>query len=205
MQSTSGREVARVDSVESGLVTDAVFFATADELREWFVANAATASELVVGFHRVGSGLASITWPEAVDEALCVGWIDSVRRRIDETSYSNRFTPRRVGSTWSAINIKRVGELRDAGRMQPRGIAAFEARDAARSAIYAYERPLAALDHERRGGRARAGTSRADVVQREAIISGGPRLLVVSGDPGRVRVVSRRSSRTPRPAGPSVR
>jgi uncharacterized protein YdeI (YjbR/CyaY-like superfamily) len=106
----------------------ATFFATQAEFRAWLVANHATAPELVVGFYKVGSGRPSITWRQAVDEALCAGWIDSIRRRIDESSYANRFTPRRRGSAWSAINIARVEELRAAGLMLPAGIAAFEAR-----------------------------------------------------------------------------
>jgi uncharacterized protein YdeI (YjbR/CyaY-like superfamily) len=122
------------------------FFATPDAFRAWLAAHHDTADELIVGFHKVASGRASITWPQAVDEALCFGWIDSVRRSLDETSYTNRFTPRRKGSNWSAINIKRVGELLEAGLMHPSGIAAFEAREAAKSAIYSYERPVAALD-----------------------------------------------------------
>ena len=122
------------------------FFANADGFRRWLLANHATASELVVGFHKVGSGLPSITWRQAVDQALCFGWIDGVRHGLDQTSYTNRFTPRRRGSNWSAINIKRVGELREAGLMHPAGIAAFEARDASKSAVYPNEGPPAAFD-----------------------------------------------------------
>jgi uncharacterized protein YdeI (YjbR/CyaY-like superfamily) len=105
-----------------------VFFETPAEFGAWLAANAATASELVVGYRRKGSGLPSITWPESVDEALCVGWIDGVRRSLDETSYTIRFTPRRRGSKWSAVNIRRVEALLAEGRMTPAGIAAFEAR-----------------------------------------------------------------------------
>jgi uncharacterized protein YdeI (YjbR/CyaY-like superfamily) len=125
-----------------------IFFATPEAFRAWLAANHDSADELIVGFHKVGSGRASIIWPEAVDQALCFGWIDSVRRSLDETSYTNRFTPRRKGSNWSAINIKRVGELLEAGLMHPSGIAAFEARDASKSGIYSYERPVDALDDE---------------------------------------------------------
>jgi uncharacterized protein YdeI (YjbR/CyaY-like superfamily) len=116
-----------------------LFFATPNELRAWFDAHHETADELVLGFYKVGSGRPSVTWPEAVDEALCVGWIDGVRRRLDDVSYTNRFTPRRPRSNWSAINIKRVGELIAEGRMRPAGLAAFEARTDDRSAIYSYE------------------------------------------------------------------
>jgi uncharacterized protein YdeI (YjbR/CyaY-like superfamily) len=117
------------------------FFATPADLRRWFAKNAATEAELLVGFHRKGSGKPSITWPESVDEALCVGWIDGVRRSIDETSYTIRFTPRRPGSMWSAINIAKVKELTDAGRMKPAGLAVFAARRDERAG-YTYEQLL---------------------------------------------------------------
>lgn len=115
------------------------FFATPEEFRAWFAANAAASTELLVGFYKKGSGLPSITWPEAVDEALCVGWIDGVRRSRDETSYTIRFTPRKPRSIWSTVNIARVAALTAEGRMRPAGLAAFEARAAERSAIYSYE------------------------------------------------------------------
>ena len=120
------------------------FFATPEELRAWLHANHATEPELWVGFHKVGSGRPSITWPQSVDEALCVGWIDGVRKRIDEHSYVIRFTPRKPGSIWSAVNIKRMGELQAEGRVLPAGAAAFERRRDDKSAIYAYERRHAA-------------------------------------------------------------
>lgn len=121
------------------------FFATPAEVRAWLQRNHKTSDELVVGFYKKASGIPSVTWPEAVDEALCLGWIDGVRRSIDETRYSNRFTPRRPRSNWSAINVKRVKELIELGRMTPAGLAAFEARN--RTAIYSYEqRKSAALD-----------------------------------------------------------
>jgi uncharacterized protein YdeI (YjbR/CyaY-like superfamily) len=115
------------------------FFETAAELRRWFRANAATADELWVGFFKKDSGRPSITWPESVDEALCVGWIDGIRKRIDEVSYKIRFTPRRKGSIWSAVNIKRVEALAADKRMRPAGLNAFEMRTANRSGIYSYE------------------------------------------------------------------
>jgi uncharacterized protein YdeI (YjbR/CyaY-like superfamily) len=116
------------------------FFATPADFRAWLDANHADRDELIVGFHKKRSGRPSITWPEAVDEALCFGWIDGVRRSIDGDSYSNRFTPRRPRSNWSAINIRRVGELIEEGRMAPAGLAAFERRDEARSGVYSFER-----------------------------------------------------------------
>lgn len=118
---------------------EARFFATPQELRAWLEAHHAEAGELLVGFYKKGSGRPSITWPESVDEALCFGWIDGIRRRIDDESYSIRFTPRRARSIWSVVNIKRAGELIADGRMTPAGLAAFEARDEDRSAIYSYE------------------------------------------------------------------
>ncbi len=115
------------------------FFPSPGELRGWFARHHATEPELLVGFYKRGSGEPSITWPESVDEALCVGWIDGVRRRLDERRYTIRFTPRRKGSIWSAVNIARVAVLTAEGRMQPAGLAAFAARTEARSKIYSYE------------------------------------------------------------------
>ncbi|RZU02145.1 YdeI/OmpD-associated family protein [Rivibacter subsaxonicus] len=115
------------------------FFATAAAFRAWLARNAGSATELVVGFHKVGSGQPSMSWPESVDEALCVGWIDGVRKRIDEQRYQIRFTPRKPGSTWSAINIARVAALEAEGRMQAAGLAAFARRVEHKSRTYAYE------------------------------------------------------------------
>jgi uncharacterized protein YdeI (YjbR/CyaY-like superfamily) len=125
------------------------FFATPDDFRAWLQAHHETETELLVGFHKKGSGRPSITWPESVDQALCFGWIDGVRRRIDDASYSIRFTPRKARSTWSAVNVKRVGELTAEGLMRPPGLAAFERRSDDKTAIYAYEqRTAATLDPE---------------------------------------------------------
>jgi uncharacterized protein YdeI (YjbR/CyaY-like superfamily) len=124
---------------------DIVFFSTPAELRKWFAANHATATELWVGFYKRASGTASITWPESVDEALCVGWIDGIRKRIDERSYKIRFTPRRSRSIWSAVNIRRVQFLIEQDRMTPGGLKAFAARQENRSGIYAYEQRPADL------------------------------------------------------------
>ena len=116
------------------------FFPTAADFRAWLHANHARATELVVGFHRKGSGRPSITWPESVDEALCYGWIDGVRRSLDEHSYTIRFTPRQASSTWSNVNIAKVEALLAAGKMMPAGLAAWQRRDPARSGIYSFER-----------------------------------------------------------------
>jgi uncharacterized protein YdeI (YjbR/CyaY-like superfamily) len=118
---------------------DATFFETPAEFRQWLQANHSDAAELWVGYYKKGSGRLSITWPESVDEALCFGWIDGIRKSIDEISYTIRFTPRRSGSIWSAVNIRRAGELIDQGRMAPEGLKAFEARQENRSGVYSYE------------------------------------------------------------------
>ncbi len=115
------------------------FFATSADWRDWLEKHHDQAKELLVGFYKKDSGQPSITWPESVDVALCFGWIDGVRRGIDEVSYSIRFTPRKARSTWSAVNIRRAGELAREGRMHPFGMKAFEARQDDRSGIYAYE------------------------------------------------------------------
>ena len=122
-----------------------VFFATPADLRAWFAQHGPTATELLLGFRKVGSGRPSVTWPESVDEALCVGWIDGVRRRVDDTAYTIRFTPRRAGSIWSAVNVGRVAALRAGGRLRPAGEAAFAARREERSSVYAYENGPAEL------------------------------------------------------------
>ncbi len=116
-----------------------VYFAAPAAFRAWLPAHHADASELLVGFHKRESGRPSLTWPESVDEALCFGWIDGVRRRIDDASYSIRFTPRRSGSVWSAVNIAKVAQLEQEGRMTDAGRAAFARRRENRSGIYAYE------------------------------------------------------------------
>jgi uncharacterized protein YdeI (YjbR/CyaY-like superfamily) len=120
------------------------FFATPAAFRAWLDAHHDRESELVVGFSKKGSGKPSISWPESVDEALCYGWIDGVRRSLGEESYTIRFTPRRASSIWSNVNIAKVQALLAAGRMMPAGIAAWERRDPARSGIYAFEREEAA-------------------------------------------------------------
>jgi uncharacterized protein YdeI (YjbR/CyaY-like superfamily) len=124
------------------------FFAAPADFRKWLAKNHASATELLVGFYKKDSGKPSITWPESVDEALCFGWIDGVRRRIDDVSYSIRFTPRKKISTWSAINIARVAELTKLGRMKPAGLRAFEHRREEKSAIYAYENEVRTLSAE---------------------------------------------------------
>lgn len=124
-----------------------VFFGMPAAFRAWLEKRHATSSELWVGFHRRASGRPSITWPESVDEALCVGWIDGIRKSIDELSYMIRFTPRKRTSTWSEVNIGRVKELTQQTRMKPAGLKAFEERTEAKSGRYSYEqRKNASLD-----------------------------------------------------------
>ncbi len=99
----------------------------------------ATEDELLVGYYKKGPGMPSMTWPESVDQALCFGWIDGVRKSLDDLSYSIRFTPRRPGSIWSNVNIKRAQVMIEQGQMQPAGLKAFEARRESESGLYSYE------------------------------------------------------------------
>jgi len=123
------------------------FFATPEKLREWLTRHHRSARELWVGYYKKASGTRSVTWPESVDQALCFGWIDGIRKSIDEASYMNRFTPRTPRSVWSAVNIARAKELIALGVMTPAGLEAFERRSSDRSAIYSYEqRRTASLD-----------------------------------------------------------
>ncbi|HEV2530889.1 YdeI/OmpD-associated family protein [Phenylobacterium sp.] len=122
-----------------------VFFATPADWRAWLADHHASAAELSVGFQKVGSGKPSINWPQSVDEALCFGWIDGVRHRIDDEAYRIRFTPRKPGSVWSRVNLKRFAELKDQGRVAPAGQAAFDAR---RASTYSYESQAGELTPE---------------------------------------------------------
>ncbi|HEY4742223.1 MAG: YdeI/OmpD-associated family protein [Candidatus Acidiferrales bacterium] len=131
-----GLELRRDDSA---MPMKAKFFATPAELRDWLEEAHLREQELWVGFYKKSSGKPSITWPEAVDALLCFGWIDGVRKSLDEISYTIRVTPRKTKSTWSAINIRRAAELSKLGLMKPAGVKAFEARTDDNSAIYSYE------------------------------------------------------------------
>ena len=115
------------------------FFSTPAKLRAWLAKNGETKDELLVGFYKKATGKPSITWPESVDEALCFGWIDGIRRRIDDASYSIRFTPRRPNSNWSARNIERVKVLTKTNRMEPLGVRAYSRMSENKSSRYAYE------------------------------------------------------------------
>jgi uncharacterized protein YdeI (YjbR/CyaY-like superfamily) len=128
-----------VTSAASEAAMEPTFFETTDDFRAWLDKNHASATFLLVGFYKKGTGRPSISWPESVDVALCYGWIDGVRRGIDAESYTIRFTPRKRGSVWSSVNVRKVRALTEEGRMQPAGLAAFEARKEDRSGIYSHE------------------------------------------------------------------
>lgn len=125
-------------------MSEPVFFESPAAFRAWLQDHAAHAPELLVGFHKVGTGRPSMSWSESVDQALCFGWIDGVRKRIDDDTYTIRFTPRRPTSIWSAVNIAKVEQLRQQGLMTPAGEAAFALRSEKRSAVYGHERPVPA-------------------------------------------------------------
>jgi len=125
---------------------DVTFFETPATMRAWLKEHHRTASEVWVGFYKKGSGRPSITWPESVDEALCFGWIDGIRKRVDDVSYTIRFTPRKPRSIWSAVNVARAEELIQLGRMTRAGLGAFEAREENRTGQYSYEQRRDRLD-----------------------------------------------------------
>jgi uncharacterized protein YdeI (YjbR/CyaY-like superfamily) len=122
------------------------FFRTAEDLRAWFEKHHDTADELWVGLYRTSSGKPSVTWPEVVEQALCFGWIDGIRKGINEESYMNRLTPRRAGSNWSLRNINTVKDLKRRRLMTPAGLKAFEARQEKQSGVYSYEQAARGLD-----------------------------------------------------------
>ena len=124
----------------------AVFFKTAAEFRRWLAAHHATDRELLVGFYKKASGRPGISYKEAVDEALCFGWIDGIKKRVDDQRYTHRFTPRTAGSTWSLINAARVKELIALDRMAAPGLEAFERRDPKKTGIYSFEQRPSTLD-----------------------------------------------------------
>lgn len=122
-----------------------IFFATQDEFREWLELNHNRETELLVGYYKVGSNKPSMTWSQSVDQALCFGWIDGIRRSIDEESYCIRFTPRKKTSIWSDINIKKVEELTQKGLMKPPGLVAFSHRKEHLTTVYSYMKNPAEL------------------------------------------------------------
>jgi len=120
------------------------FFATPAAFRAWLEQHHERETELLVGFYKRDSGKPSMTWPESVDEALCFGWIDGVRRSLGDEAYSIRFTPRKPRSIWSAVNVAKIEALRKAGKLHPNGLKAYEARTPERTAVYSFERKTAA-------------------------------------------------------------
>jgi uncharacterized protein YdeI (YjbR/CyaY-like superfamily) len=128
--------------------TEVVIFADAAALRAWLTEHHDTETELWVGLYKKGVPKQSVSYHEAVEEALCFGWIDGIARRVDDEVRAQRFTPRRRTSSWSAVNIAKVAELTEAGRMHPAGLAAFEGRDRRKDASYSYERAASALPPE---------------------------------------------------------
>jgi len=123
-----------------------VFFPTQKDMRKWFERNHKKEKELFAGYYKVSSGKPSITWSQSVDEALCFGWIDGIRRSVDEESYCIRFTPRKPKSNWSAINIKKVEELIKLDLMKPDGLALYNLREEKKSKVYSYENRAIAFD-----------------------------------------------------------
>lgn len=123
-------------------------FENAEALRKWFAENAETEKELLLVYYKVRTGTPSVTWPESVDEALAVGWVDGVTRRIDDERYMVRFTPRRPGSVWSKVNLAKVEKLRAEGRMTPAGELALANIDPRKVGIYSFENPPAELSSE---------------------------------------------------------
>ncbi len=122
------------------------YFRTAAEFRQWLAGHHGTDRELLVGFYKKGSGLPGITYKEAVDEALCFGWIDGIKKRVDEARYTHRFTPRKGGSIWSVVNTRRVGELIAMKRMARPGLEVFESRDPEKTRLYSFENRPKAFD-----------------------------------------------------------
>jgi uncharacterized protein YdeI (YjbR/CyaY-like superfamily) len=130
----------------AGTESDPIFFRNPAEYRKWLEKNHSTAKELWIGYYKKATGKPSLTWEQTVDESLCFGWIDGIRKSIDEESFKQRVTPRRPTSVWSQINIRKIGELSKAGLMQPAGLAAFEKRDSKRT--YSYESFAAPLGRD---------------------------------------------------------
>lgn len=124
------------------------FFSSSAELRKWLEKNHADASEIWIGFYRKDSAKGGITYHEALDEALCFGWIDGIRKKLDDVSFTNRFTPRKPKSIWSNVNVAHVERLTREGKMRPAGMAAFDAKSASRTGIYTFERDHAELEPE---------------------------------------------------------
>ncbi|MCW5808922.1 MAG: YdeI/OmpD-associated family protein [Deltaproteobacteria bacterium] len=137
------------------------FFADGAAFRAWLAAHHATATELLVGYYKKGTGVPSMTWPESVDQALCYGWIDGVRRSAGDDAYTIRFTPRKARSIWSAKNVARIAELEAAGLLAPAGAAALALRTPERTGVYSFERAAAAVLSPAQEARLRANAKAA--------------------------------------------
>jgi uncharacterized protein YdeI (YjbR/CyaY-like superfamily) len=124
------------------------FFKSGTDFRRWLEKNHSSADELWVGFYRKDSGKGGITYAQALDEALCYGWIDGIRKKLDDISFTTRFTPRKPNSIWSNVNVAHVSRLTQEGRMMPPGIAAYERKTDARTGVYSFERETASLHPE---------------------------------------------------------
>jgi uncharacterized protein YdeI (YjbR/CyaY-like superfamily) len=138
---------------------EAIFFQSPAELRDWLEANHQSSDELFVGAWKKSTGRPSCTWEQIVEEALCFGWIDGIRRSVPDDGWVIRLTPRRKGSNWSAVNVAKVAELRAAGRMRPAGEAAFALRRDDRTGVYSFERDEPRFDPDQEArfrGNARA-------------------------------------------------
>ena len=125
-----------------------IYFKSADEFRQWLAQNHLTQKECYVGYYKVKTGKPTMSWSASVDQAICFGWIDGIRRRVDEERYQIRFTPRKADSIWSAVNIKKVAELKAKGLMKKAGLESFEKRRDDKSSIYAFEQKLVELSPE---------------------------------------------------------
>lgn len=136
-----------VDRLTSSAIVDPIFFASPAEFGSWLEANHGRESELWVGFHKKATGKPSLTWQQSVDEALCYGWIDGIRKSLGPESYKIRFTPRKANSNWSSVNVARIAELEREGRVRPAGREAFDRRAPARTGIYSYEQRKQAVFH----------------------------------------------------------
>ena len=135
---------------------EALYFDSPAAFGAWLEEHHATETEVLVGFWKAATGKPSLTWSESVDEALCHGWIDGIRRRVDDERFTIRFTPRKARSTWSLVNVRKVAELTAQGRMRPAGIAAFEARRKENTGVYSFERAADAVLDEAQEARFRA-------------------------------------------------
>jgi uncharacterized protein YdeI (YjbR/CyaY-like superfamily) len=145
-----------------------IYFSSQAALRAWFEQNHTTETELIVGYHKKATGRESITWSQSVDEALCFGWIDGIRRSVDNDRYCIRFTPRKTDSNWSTVNIQKVEELTKSGKMRPAGLDVYSKRKESRSGIYTYETLKVSLLPENMESRFRLNEAAWDYFQSQA-------------------------------------